>query len=255
MTTQAASYNRFCANHSLTVMLKRSLGIVALGAALFLFAGFLAPDSVRAGGLPVIDVAAVTQMLQQSIQMAQQLETMVQQVGLLKQQISSVTGHYGMGAIGARVNGWGATSWTDIATMVGQGVNPGDAAQVRAFKEAQAGYIVQNPSLSVDLETANPRMNAAYKRAYSDGMAGTALGESTFDQVNGYLADVEALKGKIDQTDNVKAAIDLNTAVCVRVAQLNGEMLRMQAAQLRMQAGNQTESSNGYAAQAEFFAQ
>jgi hypothetical protein len=180
---------------------------------------------------------------------------MAQQVGLLKQQLSSVTGHYGMGAIGAPVNGWGATSWTDIANMVGHGVNPGDAAQVQAYKQAQAGYAVQNPALSVNLQTSNPRMNAAYSRSYSDGMTGTALGESTFNQVNGYLSDIDTLKGRIDQTDNLKAAVDLNTAVSIRVAQLNGEMLRLQAAQLRLQAGNQTQASNGYAAQAEFFAQ
>ena len=139
--------------------------------------------------------------------------------------------------------------------MVGQGINPGDAAQVQAYKQAQAGYVNRIRSLSVNLQTSNPRMNVAYSQSYSDGITGTALGESTYNQVNAYLADIDTLKGKIDQTDNVKAAMDLNTAVSIRVAQLNGEILRMQAAQLRLQAGNQMQASNGYAAQAEFFAQ
>ena len=235
--------------------LKRSLGIIALSGVVFFFAGLLAPESVRAGGVPVIDVAAITQMIQQSIQMAQQLETMAQQVGLMKQQISAITGHYGLRAIGTQVNGWGATSWTDIASMVGQGVNPGDAAQVLAYKRAQAGYVAEHSALSVDLQTSNPRMNVAYRQSYSDAATGTALGESTFNQVNTYQSDIAVLKSKIDRTDNLKAAVDLNTAVSIRVAQLNGEILRMQAAQLRLQAGNQTQSSSGYAAQAEFFAQ
>jgi type IV secretion system protein VirB5 len=240
---------------TLRMILKRSLGITAVSSAVFLSVGLLAPDSLRAGGLPVFDAAAITQMLQQSIQMAQQMETLMQQVGLLKQQLSSVTGHYGMGAIGAPVNGWGGTSWADISNMVGQGVNPGDAAQVQAYKRAQAVCVTQNPVLQVDLQTSNPRMNVAYSQTYSNGITGTALGESTYNQVNTYLADIDSLKSKIDQTDNLKAAMDLNTAVSIRVAQLNGEILRMQAAQLRLQAANQVQASNGYAAQAEFFAQ
>lgn len=246
--------DRLLIGPSISVMLKRSLGIVILSGALFLAAGLLAPGRVRAE-LPVIDTAAITQMFQQYIQMTQQLETMVQQVALLKQQLTSVTGHYGMGAIGAPVNGWGASGWSDIANMVGQGVNPGDAAQVQAYKQAQAGYVAQNPALAVDLQTSNPRMNITYRQSYSDAVTGTALGEGTFNHVNAYLADIETLKGRIDQTENLKAAMDLNTAVAIRVAQLNGEILRIQAAQLRLQAGNQTQASNGYAAQAEFFTQ
>lgn len=235
--------------------IKRWLGVVMTGVMVVLAVDLLAPDSVRAGGVPVIDTAAITQMLQQSIQMARQLVTMAEQVGLLKRQISSITGHYGMGAIGAPVNGWGATSWTDIASMVGQGVNPGDAAQVQAYKQAQAGFVADHPVLSADLQTSNPRMQIAYRQSYSDSVAGSALGEGTFNQVNGYLSDIETLKNRIDQTDNLKAAMDLNTAVSVRVAQLNGEILRMQAAQLRLQAGAQSQATSGYAAQAEFFAQ
>lgn len=239
----------------LSTWFKRSLDIAALSAALFVSVELLAPGSLRAGGIPVFDAAAITQMLQQSMQMVQQLETMAQQVTLLKQQISSVTGHYGMGSIGGPVNSWGTTSWADIANMVGRGVNPGDAAQVQAYKQAQAGFVADHPALSAGLETSNPRMSVAYRQSYTDAVTGTSLGESTFNHVNAYLADIDTLKGRIDQTDNLKAAMDLNTAVSIRVAQLNGEILRMQAAQLRMQAGNQTQASNGYAAQAEFFAQ
>ena len=115
--------------------------------------------------------------------------------------------------------------------------------------------MARNPALSVDLQTSNPRMRNAYSQSYQDAATGTALGESTFNQVNSYLADIDNLKSRIDQTENLKSAVDLNTAVSVRVAQLNGEILRIQAAQLRLQAGTQTQNTNAYAAQAEFFAQ
>jgi hypothetical protein len=239
---------------SLSVMLKRSLGVLMFSVTLWLSTEILAPSWAHAN-LPVIDVTAISQMLAQYVQTAKQLETMIEQVALLKQEISSMTGHYGMGNVGGSVNGWGGTTWADIADMVGQGINPGDAAQVRGYKEARARYTAQFPALANDLQTGNPRMNAAYNRSYSDARTGTALGESTFDQVDTYLADIETLKNRIDQTDNLKNAMDLNTAVTVRVAQLNGEILRIQSAQLRLQAANQTQTANGSAAEAEFFAQ
>jgi hypothetical protein len=236
------------------VAAKRLGGILLSGIALWAAIDIVSPSQVRAE-LPVIDTAAIAQMLQQSTQMAQQLATLVQQVFFLKQQVSAVTGNYGMGNLGGNVNSWGQTSWSDIAGMVAQGINPGDAAQVTAYKQAQAGYATQFPALSPALQTTNPRMAAAYNESYSDAMTGTALGESTFNQVNGYLMDIALLKSEIEQTKNIKSAMDLNTAVNVRVAQMNGELLRTQAAQLRIEAANQTQAANGAAAQAEFFAQ
>ena len=234
--------------------IKRSLAAIAFTLVLGLCTILIAPGWVQAN-LPVIDVAAITQMIEQSFQMANQLERLVEQVGLLKQQIQSVTGHYGMGAFGGGVNGWGATTWGDIANMVSQGINPGDAAQVQAYKQAQSRYVTQFPALPGDLQPTNPRMNATYNQSYADAMVGTALGEGTFNQINTTLANIQALKDQIDQTENVKSAMDLNAAINVQLAQLNSEMLRVQSAQLRLQASTKSESTNGAAAQAEFFAQ
>jgi len=234
--------------------IKRSLAVVAFTLVLGLCTILIAPGWVQAN-LPVIDVTAITQMIEQSFQMADQLDKLVQQVGLLKQQIQSLTGNYGMGAVGGNVNGWGANTWTDIINMVGQGINPGDAAQVQAFKQAQAKYSSQFPALSNNLQPGNPRMNATYNQSYSDAMAGTALGESTFDQINATLLNIQTLKDQIDHTDNVKSAMDLNAAITVQLAQLNSEMLRVQSAQLKLQASTKSESTNGAAAQAEFFDQ
>ena len=199
--------------------------------------------------------AGFSQMIQQYTQMARQLAVLYDQVTLLQQQVQSLTGHYGHGSIGNPANGWGITSWANIADMVSRGLNPGDAAQVRAYQEARNRYQNQFPALSSGLQTSNPRMNAYYSRVYSDGIAGMSLGESTFNQTNNDLQDIQALKDRIDQTDNLKSAMDLNAAISVRVAAINAEMLRTQSAQLRLQAGGRNDDANAYAAQAEFFAQ
>jgi hypothetical protein len=172
----------------------------------------------------------------------------------LKQQVQTMTGHYGLGELGKPLNPWGGSSWADISDMVNHGVNPGDAAAVRAYQTARTRYQNQFPVLSGPLQTSNPRMNASYNQTYSDAMTGMGLGEANFNQINDTLADVQALKDQIEQTDNVKSALDLNSAISVRVAQINGEILRTQAAQLRLQAADKNNAASGNAAQTEFFA-
>lgn len=234
------------------VLLKHSLAVLAFTVTFGLCSLLIAPGWVQ-GALPVFDAAAVGQMLQQGIQMARQLEALFDQVALLKQQIQSMTGHYGMGSLGRGTNPWGGTTWGDIADMVGQGVNPGDAEQVRIYKETLAKYSGDYPALAPELQAGMPRMNAVYRQSYRDAMAAMSLGESTFNQIDRTLSDVQTLKDRIDQTDNLKSAMDLNAAINVQLAQVSGEMLRMQAAQLRLQAATKNESTNGAAAQAEFF--
>jgi hypothetical protein len=237
-----------------TPLVKRSAAVFVLGFVVWLTTELFAPPWLRAE-IPVIDTAAIGQMIQQYTQMARQLVVLYNQVDILKQQVQSVTGHYGMGGLGRPINPWNGSSWAAISDMVNNGINPGDAEAVRAYQAARTRYQNQYPVLSDGLRTSNPRMNATYNQTYSDAVTGMGMGEASFNEVNTTLADVQTLKDRIEQTDNVKSAMDLNAAISVRVAQINGEILRTQAAQLRLQAADKNGAANGYAAQAEFFAQ
>lgn len=232
---------------------RRCLNIFMLGLTLWGATTLIAPSWAGAG-LPVIDSAAITQMIQQYLVMAKQLVALYNQVDLLKQQVQTMTGHYGMGELGRQVNHWGGSTWADISDMVNHGVNPGDAAAVRAYQSARNRYQTQFPMLAEGMRTSNPRMNAAYNQTYSDAITGMGMGEAGFNQINETLADVQTLKDRIELTDNVKSALDLNSAINVRVAQINGEILRTQAAQLRLQAADKNNAASGNAAQTEFFA-
>lgn len=233
---------------------KRCAGALGIGFFAWLSAALFAPPWLRAE-IPVIDTAAIGQMIQQYSQMARQLTALYDQIAILKQQVQSVTGHYGMGTLGKELNPWAGTTWGDISDMVNHGVNPGDAEAVRAYHAARERYASNYPALADNLHSMNPRMNSVYNQTYSDAMTGMGLGESSFNRVNVALADVQTLKDQIEQTDNVKSALDLNSAISVRVAQINGEILRTQAAQLRLQAADKNNTASGHAAEAEFFAQ
>jgi len=234
--------------------LNRIAGLVMFALVLMLLAEIFASSSSQATGIPVVDVSAISQLVTQTAQYAQNLERMAEQIVLLKQQVQSLTGHYGMGSLGSPVNAWGSSSWDDIVNMVNTGVNPGDAAQVAAYKTARVQNQNEFPALDPSLQSTNPRMIAAYKTSYQAGISGMSAGQGTFNSLTAHLTELQVLKDKIEQTPTVKAAIDLNTAVAVKNAQINAEILRTDAMALYIQGNSQNSQTNGQAAQAEFFA-
>ena len=235
-------------------MLNRVAGLVLFVLVLMLLAEIFATSGSQATGIPVVDVSAISQLATQTAQYAQNLEKMAEQIVLLKEQVQSLTGHYGMGSLGAPVNSWGSSTWNDIVNMVNTGVNPGDAAQVAAYKAARVQNQTQFPALDPSLQSTNPRMIAAYKTSYQAGISGMSAGQGTFNSLTTHLTELQVLKDKIEQTPTVKAAIDLNTAVAVKNAQINAEILRTNAMALYLQGNSQNSRTNGQAAQAEFFA-
>lgn len=237
----------------LAVMLQRAAGLIVFALVMVLLAEVFTPSPSQAT-LPVLDYAAVSQMLVQTEQFAQHLSMMAQEIVLLKQQVQSLSGHYGIGNLSGPINGWGTSSWADIVGMVNTGVNPGDAAQVQAYKAARAQYAGQYPPIDPNLASASPRMQAVFGSTYQAALTGLSAGQGTFNGVSAPLADLQTYQNQIEKTTTVKAALDLNTAVGIKSAQINAELLRNNALQLYLQANAQNTVSSGQAAQAEFFA-
>ena len=85
-------------------------------------------------------------------------------------------------------------------------------------------------------------------------LTGLSAGQGTFNAVTGAIGRSSDLQNQIEKTTTVKAALDLNTAVGIKSAQINAELLRTNAMQLYLQANAQNTVTSGQAAQAEFFA-
>jgi hypothetical protein len=238
---------------SFGVMLERAAGLTIFVLVVVILTELVTPTSSQAT-LPVLDYAAVSQMLVQTEQFTQHLSMMAQQITMLKQQVQSMSGHYGIGNLSGPINGWGTSSWGDIVGMVNTGVNPGDASQVQAYKAAHSQVAAQYPPLDPNLAASNPRMQAVWSGTYQAAITGLSAGQGTFNAASVPLADLQAYQNRIEHTDTVKAALDLNTAVGIKSAQINAELLRTNAMQLYLQANAQNAIASGQAAQSDFFA-
>jgi hypothetical protein len=235
------------------VLLDRSAGLAIFALVVLILMELFNPSDSQAT-LPVLDYAAVSQMLVQAEQFTQHLTMMAQQIAILKEQVRSLSGHYGIGNMSGPINGWGTSSWGDIVGMVNTGVNPGDAAQVQAYKAARAQVSVEYPPIDPNLAAASPRMQAVWSGTYKAAITGLSAGQGTFNAATMPLADLQTYQNRIEHTDTVKAALDLNTAVGIKSAQINAELLRTNAMQLYLQANAQNAIASGQAAQADFFA-
>ena len=97
-------------------------------------------------------------------------------------------------------------------------------------------------------------MQAVWSGTYQAAITGLSAGQGTFNAATVPLADLQTYQNRIEHTDTVKAALDLNTAVGIKSAQINAELLRTNAMQLYLQANAQNAMASGQAAQADFFA-
>lgn len=235
------------------VLLDRAAGLAIFALVVVILTELFSPSDSQAT-LPVLDYAAVSQMLVQAEQFTQHLSMMAQQISMLKAQVQSLSGHYGIGNLSGPINGWGTSSWGDIVGMVNTGVNPGDAAQVQAYKSSRAQVSGQYPPLDPNLAASSPRMQAVWSGTYQAAITGLSAGQGTFNATTVPLAELQTYQNRIEHTDTVKAALDLNTAVGIKSAQINAELLRTNAMQLYLQANAQNAMANGQAAQADFFA-
>jgi hypothetical protein len=235
------------------VLLDRAAGLAIFALVVLILTELFSPSDSQAT-LPVLDYAAVSQMLVQTEQFTQHLTMMAQQIAILKEQVQSLSGHSGIGNLSGPINGWGTSSWSDIVGMVSTGVNPGDAAQVQAYKSARAQVSNQYPPIDPTLAASSPRMQAVWSGTYQAAITGLSAGQGTFNAAAVPLADLQTYQNRIVHTDTVKAALDLNTAVGIKSAQINAELLRTNAMQLYLQANAQNAMASGQAAQSDFFA-
>jgi hypothetical protein len=124
---------------------------------------------------------------------------------------------------------------------------------VARYKAIRDQYLATYPPLAEPLRPVLPRLEDVRKANYQAGIMGLSSSRSIYNALNDQLKDLQSLKDAIDKTPTLKAAVDLNTAVGLKNAQINAELLRTQAIGVYIQANSQASENNAQSAQAEFF--
>ncbi len=203
---------------------------------------------------PVIDSSVLAQTLKQLSELKKHYDMLKKQYDELVATKNALTGSYGMGTL---ENGPLAelgrktmpATWQEVVALQNSGVLPG------IFSERQNYFKKLIPDIKDDLFSLNPhdRNITGYKLSSDRTRAAFAATEAIYNQITNRLKSIETLTKKIDHTDNVKEATDLNSRIAAENGFLSIEMARLNSLQLSLQTVLQNNQNQAQANHAEFF--
>ena len=185
--------------------------------------------------LPVVDVGAISNLIKSYNQLKNQYDLLRQTYQNAKQQLDQVKqltqdaeGHYGFGRL---FNGeqdfnqqtWSPDNWKNAL----QGLAGGNPAR---YQELVNAYQQNHPVLAAS----NYEKGASHDQAqvYSQDIevnrAAMVNATYAFDNIKTHLETIYQLSQRIDQAQNTKAAVDLNSRLLAEVAYIQAQNLKMQ---------------------------
>ena len=211
--------------------IKRTLMGMAASAAV---AGFASPAAAQ--GIPVFDTTTYLQALQTAKQTLTMVEQGKQQIETAANQLQSLQKLTNMSEIASTLNlpqvrNILPTTTTDVTTLFG-----GDLTKLGSL-----GTLASNIQSRYGLSsTGSSDADAAYAQALKDstGSAATtaALGENTLSIAQARTQGLDQLRQQLASAKDPKDVMDLQARIAVEQAQLQNDMLKMQAIQMA-QAG------------------
>lgn len=182
------------------------------------------------------DASNLIQNLAQYAQMVEQVAQLKSQLEQLKNQYQAVTGNYGIGGLGQG------------DTFAAESIVPGSWQEV--VSQQQAGkYKTKVDYYEKLMRTVDPalfdkdksRSTGAYKLSYDNTRAAFAVTDATYDAVDTHRKNIEQLIRRIDSTQNIKEATDLNNRLVSENAMLQISVARLAAVQSNLTASSQND--------------
>lgn len=184
----------------------------------------------------VIDIANLEENIRQYLQMVQQLEQLKAQLEQLRSQYQAITGSYGIGAL------------MQNETLSAAGIVPGSWQEIvrlqqsGAFKSKTDYYESLMKHVDPALFANDKSRNAgAYQLSYDNTRAAFAVTDATYDAVETHRKNIQQLIHRIDSTQNLKEATDLNNRLVSENAMLQVSIARLSAVQNNLNASAQND--------------
>lgn len=202
--------------------MKRILASTVLGLALLL------SSAPARAGIPVIDVAAVAQLIQQVMYWTEQIQHMVTQVNQLRQTYQSISGQRGMGQLLALTDAARNYLPEDIGPLLdgidgAAGAYAGVSGQIQSILNANA---VLSPQALADL---TPEQRALIEDARRAAASLQSLSRTAYGQTSRRFAQLQSLIGQISATDDQKAILELSARIQAEQNMLANETNKLTA--------------------------
>lgn len=204
--------------------------------------------------ITVIDKSVLAETIRQLSEMKRQYDLLRQQYDELVATKNAITGSYGMsllenGILQEKGRRTLPATWQEVVNLQKTGVIPG----IYAEKSSQFEKLLPTIDSKLFSKNSSNRNATSYKLSTDNTRAAFASTEAVYNQIQNRLKTIESLTKQIDQTDNVKAATDLNSRISAENGFLSIEMARLQSLQLSLQTTLQNNQNQATANHAEFF--
>ena len=194
----------------------------------------------------VIDVSNLQQNIQQYMQMVEQVNQLKAQLEQLKDQYRAITGSYGVGGL------------LQEETFAAASIVPGSWQEVVRLQQA-GKYKSKLDFYESLMKTVDPvlfeknttRSAGAYKLSYDNTRAAFAVTDATYESVETHRRNIEQLVRRIDSTQNIKEAADLNNRLISENAMLQIAIARLAAVQGNLSASAQNDRVQSQATRTE----
>ena len=184
---------------------------------------------------PVIDAGAIANLVKNYRQLQSQYDLLrqtydnaTQQLNQTRQLTHDAEGNYGLGQLlnsaqDLKNRQWSPNDWQGAL----RGLSGGNTAR---YQELVRAYQQHYPSLSQSdyQKGTNLKQAARYTQDIQVNRAAMVNATYSFNNLNTHLATINKLSEKIDQTQNTKAAMDLNSRLIAEVAYIQTQELKMQ---------------------------
>ncbi|KTD65362.1 type IV secretion system protein [Legionella spiritensis] len=208
--------------------MKKTIRVLTLGSAL------LSPMA-HADILGVSDAALLVKAIEQLEQLRSQYQLLSQTYNNAKSQLDGIenlthfnSGHYGFGSLSNSASDlknrqWSPNTWDDALNNIAGG-NP------TRYQELVNAYQKNHPAVNETayLKGASPSRLKQYQSNQAVNQAIGVQATYAFNEVNQHLQAIHDLSARIDQADNTKAAVDLNSRLLAELAYIQMENLRLQ---------------------------
>lgn len=185
--------------------------------------------------LPVVDIGAIENLVKNFEQLNKQYDLLQRSYDNAKSQLDQIKqlkqasqGHYGFGGL---FNGtqdlanreWSPPNWQSAL----RGLSGGNPAR---YRELVAAYQHDHPTLSQSdyQKGASPTQAQGYQQDVAVNRTAMVNATYSFNNIKTHLNTIHALSKKIDEANNTKAAMDLNSRLLAEIAYIQTQELKMQ---------------------------
>ena len=193
-------------------------------------------------GIPVIDVAALVQAVQEVMQSIQQVTNQVRQIGQLQSQLEAVTGARNLGAIlnNPALQNYIPADATNVLGNVQSNGYAGLSGTARTLRDAQMTYNCLNLAGG-----ARTQCQSSLAMPYQQ----KALMQDAMDAARGRIAQIQSLMRQIDATPDQKAVSEIQARITAENAMLQHQVTQINLARGMAEAETRIAESKAREAQ------